>query len=65
MVNVLNTPEQIKAFQLHATIKALELEIKTGLRHSRGSVLKAAQQNFGVRAKTKKAALKELKKMVS
>lgn len=65
MATVLNTPEQIREFQLRATIKALELEIKTGLRHSCGSVLKAAQRNFGITAKTKKKALKELQEMLS
>ena len=44
-------------------IGALSIEVNTGLRHSRGSVLKMVQQEYGVQAKTKKAALTELKGM--
>jgi len=57
---VLDTPEQIAAYQALATLGALRVEAHTGLRHSRGSVLKIAQERYGVTARTKAAAVIEL-----
>lgn len=44
-------------------IGALRIEVNTGMRHSRGSVLKLVQQRYGVKAKTKAKALEELKEL--
>lgn len=41
-MTILDTPEQIEMFRLLQLKHMLALEIKTGLRHSKGSVLKAA-----------------------
>lgn len=40
---------------------ALKIEVKTGMRHSRGSVLRLVQQMYGVKARTKKGAMQELR----
>lgn len=41
-------------------IGRLRIEAVTGMRHSGGSTLKAAQQQFGIKARTKLGALEEL-----
>jgi hypothetical protein len=43
---------------------ALKIEVNTGLRHSRGSILKMIQTKYGVKARTKKAALAEFGAML-
>ena len=50
----------INPIHLAQTIACLRIEVRTGLRHSRGSVLKMAQQVYGVRSRTKAGALEEL-----
>lgn len=47
-------------FHLMQCIGALRIETRTGMRHSRGSVLTVAQQVYGVTKRTKKGALAEL-----
>lgn len=46
--------------QLMQCIGALRIETRTGMRHSRGSVLAHCQRTFGVTSRTKKGALAEL-----
>ena len=41
-------------------ISALKIEVNTGMRHSRGSILKLSQRRFGVTATTKAGALTQL-----
>lgn len=48
-------------FHMCQCIGALSIEVNTGMRHSRGSILKLVQQRYGVKAKTKAKALDELK----
>lgn len=48
-------------FHLAQCISALNIEVKTGMKHSRGSVLRMVQDQYGVKAKTKKGALAELR----
>ena len=50
-------------FNLMQCIGALSIEVNTGMKHSKGSVLAHAQRTFGVRSKTKKGALEELRKI--
>lgn len=55
-----NTTEiQINPFHLAQTIAALRIEVRTGLRHSRGSVWKMAKETYGVTG-SKEAVLKKL-----
>jgi hypothetical protein len=59
-MTILTTPDQIAFFHLAQTIGALRIEVKTGMKMSRGSVLKMAQNVYGVRSRTKDGALEEL-----
>jgi hypothetical protein len=54
------TGEQIPVFHLAQTIGALKIEARTGMKMSRGSVLKMAQTVYGVRSRNKAGALAEL-----
>ena len=49
---------QVSAYQLLAQRRALMLEVKTGLRHSRGSVMNAIKTQHGVKGNTKAEVLK-------
>jgi hypothetical protein len=51
---------EVDPFHLASVIAALRLEVKTGLRHSHGSVLRVAQEVYGIRSRTKAAALAQL-----
>lgn len=55
---VIDTPEGIAHWRMASAISMLSLEVKTGLKHSRGSVLKACEMNWGCPKKTKAGALK-------
>lgn len=44
-------------------IGALRIEVKTGMKHSKGSVLKVVQQVYGVRSRTKTGALREMENL--
>lgn len=48
-------------FHLAQCIGALSIEVNTGMRHSRGSVLKMVQNQYGIKSRTKEEALAELK----
>jgi hypothetical protein len=60
MTTILDTPEQIELFHLLQMKYALRIEIRTGLRHSRGSVLKLVNNVLNTNHRTKKAALAAL-----
>jgi hypothetical protein len=44
-------------------IAGLRIEVSTGMRHSRGSILAMVQRLYGVKSRTKKGALKELEQL--
>jgi hypothetical protein len=50
-------------FNLMQCIGALRIEVNTGMRHSKGSVLAHSPRTFGVTARTKKGALEELEEL--
>lgn len=56
---VIDTPEGIAAYRLACLIRALRLEIKTGMKMTRFPLLRVAQQ-YGVTARTKAKALAAL-----
>lgn len=60
---VVQGKENVMGFAFLMTLRALEAEVETGMRMSRISALTAAQHNFGVKAKTKKGAIKEMRAM--
>jgi len=59
---ILNTPDQIRFARLASIRSGLKLEIKTGLRHSRNMVLRAAQAETG--KKTRTACLAAIEKLI-
>jgi len=60
-MQVISDPGAMAQFRMRQVIGALEIEVRTGLRHSRGSVLKLAQQEYGCVKRTKKGALAEMR----
>jgi len=51
-------------FHLLQCYYALKLEADTGMRHSRGSVLKMVQERYGVKSRTKRGACVEIAKIL-
>lgn len=61
MATVIDTPEGIAFFAFMQVLTGLRMEVTTGLKlSSRGSILKVAQQRYGVTSRTKKGALAEM-----
>lgn len=58
----LDTPEAIRMYRLITIRKGLEMEIQTGMRHSRNMILNAAKAETG--KKTRKACLDAIIKMI-
>ena len=58
---VIDTPDGIAAFAMLQVIACLSIEVKTGMVHSQGSVLKLAQRRYGCTSRTKKGALAEMR----
>lgn len=50
-------------FQLCQVIGALRIETRTGLSHSRGSVMNLARERYGIQKRTKQGVLTELEKL--
>lgn len=57
---VIDTPDGIAFFALLQVRYGLSIQAATGLRHSRGSLLKLAQRRYGVRSRTCAGAVEEL-----
>jgi len=54
---VIDTPDGIEHWRVASAISMLWLEVRTGMRSSRGSVVKACERNWGCPKRTKKGAL--------
>jgi hypothetical protein len=54
---VVNTPEGIEHWRVASAIAMLRLEVSTGMKATRYSVLKACKVNWGCPKQTKKGAL--------
>ena len=63
MNHIIDTPDGIAHFQMARCLAALKIEVETGMKMSRGSILKAVQQQFGIKAKTKVKALAEMREL--
>ena len=59
-MHVIDTPSGIAHFRMCQVIASLKIEVATGMSHSRGSMLKLAQQEYGCTKRTKKGALAEM-----
>lgn len=60
-MTVVESDDAMAHFHMCTVIASLSIEVNTGMIHSRGSVLKAAQRQYGVKARTKAKALEEMK----
>ncbi len=49
-----------RQLEMAQAIAMLRIEVNTGMRHSRGSVMKLAKKKFGVEGHTKKSVLSNL-----
>ena len=52
-----------RVFHMGQCIAALRIEVRTGLKHSRGSILQMVRVAYGIKARTKVAALEALERM--
>ena len=57
---IIDTPEGIQHYRFVAVIHALHVEVKTGMKMTRYSLLDVCRQ-FGVNERTKKKALEAMK----
>lgn len=60
---VIETPDAHEHFRHCQLIAALRIETRTGMSHSRGSVMNAAKRQFGIQKQTKAGVLKELERI--
>lgn len=47
-------------YRMASAIAMLQIEVRTGLKHSRGSILKVCQTQYGIKSRTKAKALAEM-----
>jgi hypothetical protein len=64
MAYVLDTPEAIAAFRELQAYYALKLEVNTGLRHSRGSVMNLLRERYNIPYRTKAKVLAEVERIL-
>jgi hypothetical protein len=62
---IIDKPDDIEAYFLRARYFALKLEIRTGMSHSQGSVMKFLKQKHGFKRGTKKGVLAEYKEYLA
>jgi hypothetical protein len=58
MTIVIDTPQGMDHWRMASAIAMLKLEAETGMKATRGSLLKACKMNWGCPKNTKAAALK-------
>lgn len=61
---IIDTPEGIAAYRQLALYHALKLEVATGMRHSRGSVMQTIRNETGITKRTKAGVLEEYGKLL-
>lgn len=60
MTTVIDTPEGVSAYVQLSRYYALKIQATTGLRHSRGSVIKAIKKNYPqIKGRTAQKVLEE------
>lgn len=57
------TGDDVYAYQMMAQIKALELEVRTGMKMGRGNLLKFCKDQYGLKSHNKKDAIVEMKNL--
>ena len=58
---VIDTPDGIAAFHMLQVIGALSLEVNTGMKVGRGSLVKLAQQRYGCTGRIKSVVLAQMR----
>lgn len=56
----MSVEDKLDHWRMSSTIAMLKIEVNTGLRNSRGSVLQAARAQYGITANSKKKALEQM-----
>jgi len=64
IIDLNGDPDRIRLFHLTQCFYALRLQERTGLRHSRGSVLNLVRENYGVKSRTLTGAVDELAEII-
>lgn len=62
-MTIIDTPDGIEHFRMLQLIGALNIEVNAGMRYSRGSVMNATRERYGIQKQTKAGVLKELRKI--
>lgn len=57
MTAVIDTPEAMQHYRIASAISMLRLEVRTGMKYARYSLVKACEMNWGCPKKTKAGAL--------
>lgn len=57
---ICDTPDSIEHYRMCAIIASLKIEINTGMKMSRFSLVETAKQNYGTKGRTKKKVLEEM-----
>lgn len=57
---VIDTEDGIEHYRMCAIIGALRIEINTGMKMSRGSLIKSVDHFYGIKAKTKQKCLEKM-----
>jgi hypothetical protein len=60
-ITIIDTKEGIEAFAMLQVIGALSLEVNTGMKFSRGSVMNLARDRYGCVKRTKAGVLAEMR----
>lgn len=63
-MTAITDPAAIEAFRLSTIIRSLEFEVRTGMKMTRISALKAAQRDYGIKSRTKAGAIVELQEIL-
>lgn len=58
---VIDTPDGMAHLAMLQVIGALSIEVRTGMSHSRGSVMNLARDRYGCQKRTKKGVLAEMR----
>ena len=57
---VFEGPQEVAAYAFLAAFKALQFEIKTGMKMTRFPILPVVKRNYGITARTKVAAFEQM-----
>ena len=59
-MTIIDNPASHAGLHMAQCISMLRIEVRTGMKYSRGSVLALVRERYGIKARTKAAALDEM-----